>query len=130
MLCFHFSCFNCLGLSYVYVLFVCMYGFDQLVCAVPIEARRQPRVLRTGVTDHCEPLCACRELSLCPLEEQPELLTSALSGLSSLQSVFFVHLSCGCFLCSVHVQVPPSFELLVFLLLNFKKSLHILKAFQ
>ena len=42
----------------------------------------------TGVTDHCEPPCGCRELNLGPLEEQPLLLTTTLF----LQVLFYLSL--------------------------------------
>lgn len=89
-----------------------MYGFDRLVCVVPIEARRQHRVLRTGVTDHCEPLLLLRIEPVSSRRTASTLLTTALSPgsrASFCPFTIWLHLLCS------GVQVPPTFEFLVFL---------------
>lgn len=42
---------------------------------VPMKPEEDVRPLSAGITDGCEPLCTCWELSMGPLEEQTVLLT-------------------------------------------------------
>ena len=56
----------------------------------------------TGVTDSCELPCGCWELNLCPLGEQPALLTSEPSLqplVSFLKCVLIVFRFSHCFVC-------------------------------
>jgi hypothetical protein len=56
----------------VAVLLACIYVHR--VCLEPTEGGEQ--VLRTGVTDGCEPPSGCWEQNPGPLKEQPVLLTT------------------------------------------------------
>ena len=56
-----FFVYKCLARVYVYVLWACL---------VPMDIRRRCQISGIGVTDGCEPLCGCWELTLGPLQEQ------------------------------------------------------------
>lgn len=56
-----------------------------LVCLVPTEGRKGIGSPGIGVTVDCELPCGFWELNLCPLEEQPVLLTAEPSF--NLQSI-------------------------------------------
>ena len=68
------------------VLPACMHVCAPYVCCACRGQKESAGSLGTGVTDGCEPPCACWELTLGSLEEQPVLLTTE----SSLQSQRFM----------------------------------------
>lgn len=60
------------------ILHACMTVYQVCICCL-MRSEESMGFPRIGVTDGCKPQSGCRESNLVPLQEQPVLLTTALS---------------------------------------------------
>ena len=57
-----------------FILYIWVFCLHVCMCSVHAWSMEGMKCPETGIADDCEPLCGCRELSLCLLHEQQVLL--------------------------------------------------------